>query len=60
MVASLRDAYYEHYMTHGVATRKFEDLIFTLPSSFEKIVNNSFYNCVQNEDMFCCMTPSYK
>lgn len=57
-VASLRDAYDEYYMIHGVATRKFENLSFTMPNDFIKVMSDNMINCVQNKDMFCCMSDS--
>ena len=58
MVASLRDAYDEYYMAHGVATAKFENLSFTMPSDFVKVYDTPYINCVQNSNMFCCISDS--
>jgi len=60
MVASLRDAYNEYYMAHGVATAKFENLSFTMPSDFKKVYRDlqETMTCVQNSNMFCCMSDS--
>lgn len=58
MVTSLRDAYDEYYMTHGVATWKFEDLTFTMPTDFIKVYDTYPITCVQNNSMFCCISNS--
>ncbi len=58
IVALLRDAYDEYYMIHGVATQKFENLSFTMPNDFIKVKSDNMINCVQNKDMFCCMSNS--
>ena len=58
MGASLKDAYDEYVLLHGVGTSKFEDLTFNMPSDFKKVYNTSAINCVQNSDMFCCMSGS--
>ena len=58
MGASLRDAYDDYVLLHGVATRKFEDLTFNMPSDFKKVYNSYVINCVQNDSMFCCMSDS--
>ena len=58
MGASLRDAYDEYVLLHGVGTRKFEDLSFTMPSDFTKAYTTGIINCVKNTDMFCCMSAS--
>ena len=59
-VVSLRDAYDEYYMAHGVATANFENLTFTMPSDFKKVYQNLYgtRTCVKNSSMFCCMSDS--
>ena len=58
MGASLRDAYDEYVLKHGVGTKNFEDLIFTMPSGFTKVYDTTHITCVQNDSMFCCMSAS--
>ena len=60
MAASLRDAYDEYVLLHGVGTGNFDKLSFTLPSDFNRVYGNanSFMQCFQNSSMFCCMSGS--
>ena len=58
MVTSLRDAYDEYVLIHGVGTEKFNDLSLTMPDDFVSSYTSSRYNCVSNSDMFCCMSAS--
>jgi len=43
---------------HGVGTKNFEDLSFTMPGDFKQVYTHGAFTCVQNSDMFCCMSPS--
>ena len=57
MVSSLRDAYDEYVLLHGVGTKNFNDLSFTMPDDFVSSYTGDF-NCISNSKMFCCMSPS--
>ena len=56
LVASLRDAYDEYILIYGTGTKNFEDLSFTLPSDFQNLSSYSEWNCLSNNNMFCCMS----
>lgn len=56
MVVSLRDAYNEYILMHGTGTANFEDLSFTIPSDFQSSYTSDGFNCVSNNEMFCCMS----
>ncbi len=60
MGASLRDAYDDYVLIHGVATANFDKLSITLPSDFRRVYGgvNTSIQCFQNSDMFCCMSKS--
>ncbi|MCR5504609.1 MAG: prepilin-type N-terminal cleavage/methylation domain-containing protein [Elusimicrobiaceae bacterium] len=58
MVRSLRDAYDEYVLLHNVGTKNFDDLSFTMPEDFVSSYTGNMYNCVSNNDMFCCMSAS--
>ena len=59
MVASLRNAYYEYLVIHDKGPKTFEDLSFDMPSDFTgSYVNSSYYRCVFNDEMYCCMSES--
>lgn len=58
MGASLRDAYDEYVLLHGVGTANFDDLSFEMPDGFTKVYNTYNIKCVQNDNMFCCMSGS--
>ncbi len=60
MVASLRDAYDNYVLIHGVATGNFDNLSISLPSDFSRVYggDNGGIQCFQNSDMFCCMSKS--
>ena len=58
MATSLISAYDEYYMTHGITTHKFEDLTLTMPDDFIKTYTSGDIDCVQNSNMFCCMSQS--
>ena len=58
MVSSLRNAYNEYFLTHGQGTSKFDDLFLTMPSDFTQVYKDSYLRCVQNSNMFCCMSKS--
>ena len=56
VVSSLRNAYDEYVLTHGKATKNFDDLSFTLPTSFENTNGNTYYaKCKKDNTMYCCM-----
>ena len=57
MVASLRDAYNEYILIHGVGAKKFEDLSLTFSDNWQ-YYSNVAYSCSQNNTMFCCITNS--
>ena len=56
--ASLRDACNEYILVHGVATKKFEELSFTMTSDFTDSYKRPEYHCVSNSEMFCCISNS--
>jgi len=58
VAASLRDAYNEYILIHGQGTRNFNNLSITLPSDFQSSYTSGSFNCVSNNDMFCCMSAS--
>ena len=60
MAASLRDAYDEYVLIHGVGTANFDNLSITLPSDFNRVYggSSSIIQCFQNNSMFCCMSNS--
>ena len=49
------DAYEEYILIHDKGTRHFEDLSFTLPNGFEDYKSNSYFDCVANNNMWCCI-----
>ena len=55
MVASLRDAYDEYFIINGKGTQNFGDLSFTLPESFNVVLNGDTGQCVANNNMWCCI-----
>lgn len=55
MAASLRNAYDDYVLIHNKGTKNFEDLSFTLPNNFQDYNSNQYFNCVANEDMWCCI-----
>lgn len=55
MVGSLRDAYDEYVLVHNEGTRHFEDLNFSLPDSFHEFHSNSYFDCVADDLMWCCI-----
>ena len=60
MVVSLKDAYNDYMMRNGKGTSNFNDLSFSLPSDFKEVYQHgTVFTCVQNSDMFCCMS-NYK
>lgn len=58
MVRSLRDAYDHHTLIYGEGTPKFEDLSISLPDDFTKVYDTGIITCMQNSEMFCCMSNS--
>ena len=61
IVASLRDAYDEYVLIHGQATKNFEALSFTLPSSFSNIgANTNYAKCISDSKMWCCIRDFYR
>jgi len=58
MVSSLRDAYDEYVLIHGEGTKDFNDLSFTMPDDFVNSLTYWAYNCVSNNNMFCCMSKA--
>ena len=58
IAVSLRDAYNEYILIHGNGTTNFEDLSITLPNDFQNSYSEVNYNCVSNNDMYCCLSAS--
>lgn len=56
MVVSLRDAYKEYILINNKGTRNFKDLSFNLPDDFNIQSSEYYYNCISNNEMFCCMS----
>jgi len=58
VAVSLRDAYNEYILIHGRGTRNFGDLSVNLPSDFQSSYTSVSFNCVSNDNMFCCISDS--
>ena len=50
--------YYEYFTIHNTTPFHFNQLSVTLPDDFKSVYNDGITNCVQNSDMFCCLTQS--
>ena len=59
IVVPLRNAYNEYVIEHGEGTKNFSDLSLTLPNDFQTSYDSTMFNCVSNNNTFCCMS-SYK
>jgi len=58
IVASIRNAYYEYLNLHDTGPESFEELSFDMPSDFTGSYSNTYYKCVFNDSMYCCMSKS--
>ena len=56
MARSLRDAYDHYVMIYGEGTKNFNHLSVSLPNNFTKVYDNGGISCMQNSEMFCCMS----
>ncbi len=56
MVSVLRDSYNEYLLLNEKGTKNFDDLSFKLPDDFNIPSSEYYYNCLSNNDMFCCMS----
>ena len=55
MVSSLRDAYDDYVLANNKGTKHFEDLSFTLPSTFQDYTSSYYFDCKADSNMYCCM-----
>lgn len=55
---SVKNSYYEYYMIHDSMPYKFSQLSLTLSEDFESVYFDYITECVQNKNMFCCITQA--
>lgn len=58
MAASLRDAYDHYILIYSKGTTNFENLSVSLPDDFTKVYDDGAMTCMQNSEMFCCISDA--
>ena len=58
MERSIRDAYDHYVLIYGVGPVNFDNLSVSLPDDFTKVYDTGIITCMQNSEMFCCMSGS--